>query len=140
MHIEIIYTKTDIINNLKTDKEKKEDLYNIIDRYIKDDFKAAISEMGILSEYIAKEVAKKFIKKKPKDFRVAINSLVNKKMSGRVKINYNYIGSLLWPLYYVRNEKSHPYHRIEFNKNTSNLCFSNLSELICYLSSNKVRF
>ena len=100
----------------------------------------SISDMSILSEYIAKEIAKKITKKEPKDFRASVNALVNKKMSGRVKINYNYIGSLLWPLYYVRNEKSHPYHRIEFDKNTSDLCFKNLSELIRYLSSNKVRF
>ena len=140
MYIEIFYIKTELIENLKTDKEKKKDLYQIIDRYIKDDFNAAISDMGILSEYIATEIARKIIKKKPKDFRTAINSLVNKNLSGRVKINYNYIGSLLWPLYYVRNQKSHPYHKIEFNRNTSDLCFANLSEVITFLSINKVRF
>jgi hypothetical protein len=61
-------------------------------------------------------------------------------MSGHVMINDNYIGSLLWPLYNVRNEKFHPYHKIKFNKDSSDVCFSKLGELIRYLSENKIKF
>lgn len=61
-------------------------------------------------------------------------------MSKQTKINYNYIGSLLWPLYYVRNQKLHPYHKINFNRNTADLCFTNLSEIMRYLSEDGIRF
>ncbi len=84
-------------------------------------------------------MAKK-LKKNPKNFRAAINILVSLKMLEHTKINYNYIGSLLWPLYYVRNQKLHPYHKIEFNKYTMDLCFENLNGIIRYLSLKQIRF
>ena len=139
LFLELTYIRDDLIDNLKTSKEKKEDLYLIIERYLNDDFKGAISDISIFGEYIAKEIAKK-TNKLIKDFRTALNILVNVKMSKQTKINYNYIGSLLWPLYYVRNQKLHPYHKINFNGNTADLCFTNLSEIMRYLSENGVKF
>ena len=139
LSLELTYIRDDLIDNLKTSKEKKGDLYQIIDRYLNDDFKGAISDISIFGEYIAKEIAKK-TNNKIKDFRNALNILVSFNMSKQTKINYNYIGSLLWPLYYVRNQKLHPYHEINFNGNTADICFTNLSEIIRYLSENGIRF
>ena len=137
--LELTSVDNNIINNLNTSIEKKEELYSIIDRYLKDDFKSAISEISIFGEYIAKELVKK-LKKNPKSFRTALNILVSFNMSKNTKINYNYIGSLLWPIHYIRNQKLHPYHKIKFNKSTMDLCFENLSEIIRYLSSSGIKF
>ena len=59
LFLELTYIRDDLIDNLKTSNEKKEDLYLIIDRYLNDDFKGAISDISIFGEYIAKEIAKK---------------------------------------------------------------------------------
>lgn len=61
LFLELTYIRDDLIDNLKTSKEKKKDLYLIIDRYLNDDFKGAISDISIFGEYIAKEIAKKLI-------------------------------------------------------------------------------
>ena len=61
-------------------------------------------------------------------------------MKKNAKINYPFIGALLWPLYYVRNQKLHPYSEIEFDKSLCITLLRNLSEIINYLSRNQFKF
>ena len=66
--------------------------------------------MCIFGEFIAKELANK-IEKKERDFNGAINTLTHYNLSEKTKINYNFFGSLLAPIYFVRNQKLHPYSK-----------------------------
>lgn len=137
--IEIRKVNLDKVEKLKTKLEKKQEIYKIIDRYLKEDYIGALSDIGVFAEYIAFEIARKVIKKS-KNFRSAVDHLCHYKASKKTKINYNYIGSLLWPLYYVRNQKSHAYPLIELNEEVSFTIFTVFSEIIRYLSENEINF
>ena len=114
--------------------------------------------MSILGEFIAKELANK-IEKKDRDFRGAINTLTNYKISEKKdrdfrgaidtltihkiyekkKINYKFFGSLITPIYFVRNQKLHPYSTIDFDKSLSEMLFINLSRVIDNLHENQIK-
>ncbi len=129
------------ISDLKTSEQNKKNLLKLMDKFVKKDYEGVITDVGILGEHIATELYKKIKKnKKPKDFRTAVNSLVNISMSSRMKINYNYIGSLIWPIYYMRNEKSHPEPLIEFKWEEADICMRNLRKIIDVLSAANVKF
>ncbi len=141
----IIYTNILKINNklvdsLNTSTKRRKELYDIIDRFIKEDYKGTVGDIGIYGEYIARELAKKAKKKKFKDFRSAVEALTHHEMSQSSKINYVYIGSLLWPIYYIRNEKLHPYQKIEFNEDLAWFTIKCLTEIIKYLGVNNIPF
>ena len=138
LYIELTKIESKTIDNLKMSQIRKEELIRIIDTYIKDDFENAINNICIFGEFITKELAKK-IKNQKVDFRNAINSLNNYKMTEKTKINYNYLGSILYPIYYIRNQKLHPYSKIEFDRNIADLIFSSLSRAIDYLSENQIK-
>lgn len=137
--VEIIEIKVDMIESLKADPTIKQNIYEVIDKYLNDDFEGAITKAGIIGEHIAKELAKK-TKKIPRDFHTSVNILTNHKMTSRTKINYNYLGSLLWLIYYIRNEKSHPNPKIEFDKSTSDIVIQNFSTIIKYLVKEQKHF
>ena len=136
--IEIKKINNKLLDNLKVKSDKLQELYKLIDRYLNDDYIGIIADIGVFAEYIALEITKK-INKKTFNFRTAVNNLCNYQMSKKTKINYNYLGSLLWPLYYIRNQKSHPYPLIEFNKYLSSTLFSILSEIIRYISEKGIQ-
>lgn len=81
----------------------------------------------------------KKLKKKNLDFRTAINVITNYKMTEKTKINYNYLGSLLFPIHYIRNQKLQPYSKIEFDEFVAELLFINLSRIIDYIWENKIK-
>ncbi len=136
----ILVIDNKLIDSLNTNTKRKKELYDIIDRFVKEDYKGTIGDIGIFGEYIAREFAKKAKKKKFKDFGSAVEALTHHKMSQSSKINYVYIGSLLWPLYYIRNEKLHPYQKIEFNKDLAEVTIKCLAEIIKYLGVNNIPF
>ncbi len=140
LDIEIIEFDSKIIDSMNTKPQIKEDIYDLVDKYLSDDFKGAISEIGTIGEYIAREFAEKIHNKKVGNFRTALNILTNEKKLARKKINYFYLGSLLWPIYYIRNQKSHPYHKIEFDKSTAKIAMENLSSILNYLAKTKFKF
>lgn len=128
------------INNLQTSEKKKKDLFEIIDSFLNENFKNCINEISVFGEYIAREFAKKLKRETFANFGSAVNALSQHKMKKRGKINYSFIGALLWPLYYVRNQKLHPYSEIEFKKSLCITLLRNLSEIINYLSQNQFKF
>ncbi len=136
---EIYAIRNAIIEKLKTNLKIKQLIYDLLDRYFNDDFDAAITKIGIIGEHIAMELVKK-TELAPSNFRDAINKLTNYPLIKQKKINYSYIGSLLWPIYYIRNEKSHPNPNIEFNKSVAEMTIKNLSTIIDYLAEAKIRF
>jgi len=136
--IEIKRINNELINNLNINSDKKQELYTLIKRYLNDDFIGAITDISNFSEYIALVIANK-TGKSPSDFRSAVNILCNYDITRKSKINYNYVGSLLWPLYYIRNQKSHAYPLIEFNKYIALTTFIVFSEIIRYVSKNKIK-
>jgi len=136
--IEIKKINNELLDNLKVKSDKLHELYKLIDRFLNDDYIGIIADIGVFAEYIALEITKK-INKKPSNFRTAVNNLCNYQISKKTKINYNYLGSLLWPLYYIRNQKSHAYPLIEFNKYLSSTLFSILSEIIRYISEKGIQ-
>lgn len=140
LDIEIIEFDSKIIDSMNTKPQIKEDIYDLVNKYLSDDFKGAINEIGTIGEYIAREFAEKIHNKKVGNFRTALNILTNEKKLTRKKINYFYLGSLLWPIYYIRNQKSHPYHKIEFDKSTAKIAMENLSSILNYLAKTKFKF
>ncbi len=60
-------------------------------------------------------------------------------MTEKTKINYNYLGSVLYPLYYIRNQKLHPYSKINFDESIAELLFTNLSMIIDFLNDNRIK-
>ena len=153
--VELIEIKKNIINELNLEQTRKNELFKIIDSYIKEDYDDAINKMSILGEFIAKELANK-IEKKDRDFKSAINTLTNykiyeKKDRGAIdtltiykiyekkKINYNFFGSLITPIYFVRNQKLHPYSKLDFDKSLSEMLFINLSRVIDNLHENQIK-
>lgn len=134
--LEIIEIQDFFIEPLKCSEERKNDLKKIINSYLKpesDDYTGGIEKICIFGEYLAKEFAKKAKGKSFKEYRAAVNALCNHKMSKRSKINYPYIGSLLWPLYYVRNQKLHPYSIIIFNRRLAETMLSILTQILHYI-------
>ncbi len=138
--IELYKINTDMVDKLKTTFVKKKEIHEIIKRYLREDYLGALSDIGILAEYIAFAFDKKLKDKNCNDFRSAVNKLCNFKPSNKTKINYNYVGSLLWPLYYVRNQKSHAYPLIELNDRVASTIFTVFSEMIRYLSVSEIHF
>ncbi len=139
VEIDILEIRTDLIKALNISNEKKEQLFKMIDFYLKSDFQSALNILCILSEYIARELALKAKKKRFKDFRSAVEALIHVKEKRRTKINYIYMGSLLYPIYYIRNQKLHPYHRIEFNESTARIVLYNISEVFEHLIEKNIR-
>ena len=129
-----------LIDSLVTSTNRRKELYDIIDRFVNEDYKGTVGDVGIFGEYIAREFAKKAKRKNYKDFGSAVDALTHHKMSQRSKINYVYIGSLLWPLYYIRNQKLHPYQKIEFNAELAEFTIKCLAEIIKYLGVNNIPF
>ncbi len=128
----------DLIDTLQTSTQRKTELIKLTQRFLTQDYQGAIKEAGIFGEYIAKEFLKK-LKKKFTNFKSAIDCLTNLPKTSRSKINYNYIGNLLHPIYYIRNEAMHPNPEISLNKNTASVVLKNLSGLIKYISINKIK-
>ncbi|MBA7483636.1 hypothetical protein ES707_19153 [subsurface metagenome] len=128
----------DLINTLLTSTQRKTELIDLTHRFLTQDYQGAIKEAGIFGEYIAKEFLKK-LKKQFTNFNSAIKCLTNFKKTSRSKINYNYIGNLLHPIYYVRNEAMHPDPEISLNEITASIVLKNLSGLIKYISINQIK-
>lgn len=137
---EIIEIQAYTIKNLRINDIKKKNLFDIIDHFLNGKYKSCINEISIFGEYIAREFAKKLKGKIFTDFGSAVEALSRHKMRKRGKINYTFIGALLWPLYYIRNQKLHPYSKLEFNESLCITLLSNLSEIIKYLSQNQFKF
>ncbi len=139
VEIDILEIRTDLIELLNISNENKKLLFEMIDFYLKSDFKSVLNIICILSEYIARELAQKAMKVKFKDFGSAINALVHVKKKRRTKFNYIYMGSLLYPIYYIRNQKLHPYHRIEFNESKARIVLYNISEVFEHLIEKNIK-
>ena len=60
-------------------------------------------------------------------------------MSAKTKINYNYLGSVLYPIYYIRNQTLHPYSKINIDESIANLLFTNLSSIVDYLDEYQIK-
>ncbi|KKM67408.1 hypothetical protein LCGC14_1471400 [marine sediment metagenome] len=105
---------------------------------MQDDYENAINNICIFGEFVAKELSKK-INKKNVDFKTAMNLINNYKMKANTKINYNFLGSVLYPIYYCRNQKLHPYSKIDIDEFLAELLFTNLSSIIDYLEENKIK-
>lgn len=133
VEMEILEIRADLINPLKISEENKKQLFKMIDFYLNEDFKSALNIMSILSEFFARELAQKAKKKKFNDFGSAVEALVHIDKNRRTKINYIYLGSLLYPIYYIRNQKLHPYHQIEFDESTARMVLFNISELFKHI-------
>jgi len=140
LKIEIIEFIYKIIDALNTNPQKKNEIYELADKYLTADFKGAINEIGVIGEYIAREFAKKIHNRQVRNFRTALNILINENEIRRKRTNYLYLGSLLWPIYYIRNQKSHPYHKIEFNESTAKIAMENLSAILKYLAKTQFKF
>ena len=128
----------DLIDTLLTSTQRKTELIDLTHRFLTQDFQGAIKEAGIFGEYIAKELLKK-LKKKFTNFNSAFKCLTNLPKTSRSKINYNYIGNLLHPIHYVRNEAMHPNPKISLNEITASIVLKNLSGLIEYISINQIK-
>jgi hypothetical protein len=139
INIEIYQIKNEVIENLNTNPTKKHELFDIIDRFLNEDYRGALNEIAKLAEYIAYEIAKK-VKENISNLNSAVNTLCSLKGSNKEKINYKYLGSLLWPLYYIRNQQLHAYPEIEINHLVAKTAFSILSEIVRYLSKNNIKF
>lgn len=138
VNIEVTKIYDDVIGGLNLSTIRKEELNKIITNYLFEDYEEAIDKICVFGEYLARELAKK-IKKRNMDFKTSINTLFNYPMSERTKINYNYLGSLLSPIYYIRNQKLHPYSKINIDENVAELLFVNLSNIINYLYENQIK-
>jgi len=64
LDIEIIEFDSKLIDSLNTNPKIKEEIYELVDKYLIDDFKGAINEIGIIGEYIAREFSEKIYNKK----------------------------------------------------------------------------
>jgi len=135
--IELVEIEKNIIENLNLTQTRKTELYKIIDSYLKEDYEEAINKICIFGEFIAKELANK-IEKKNRDFNGAINTLIHYNLSEKTKIHYNFFGSLLTPIYFVRNQKLHPYSKLDFDISLSEMLFINLSRIIDNLNENQI--
>jgi len=139
--VEIFQINDDLIDILKCDEERKEKLKIIINHYLNPSnvyYDSLINEVCIYGEYLAREFAKKAKNQIFKDFKSAVDALMNYKEETDIK--YNYIGSLLYPIYYARNQKLHPYPDVEFYKSYAETLFANLSEIIIYLTEYEIGF
>ncbi len=128
-----------LIESLKTSKEKKNQLIYIADQYLKENYRPVIAEVGKFGEYLTKVFLKK-IKKRFSNFKSGVNSLANYIPKGKAKINYNFIGNMLYPIYYFRNQASHPDPIIPLDEKTATVCIENLSCILQYLSKSQVKF
>ncbi len=131
------------IDPLNCSEERKEELRSIINNYLNpvdDDYSGVIEKISIFGEYLAKEFAKKACKRQIRQYRDAVNLLCSYKMTKNTKINYPYMGSLLWSLYYVRNQKLHPYSIIQFDKRLAETLLSILTQILHYTVDKKCRF
>lgn len=128
----------DLIDTLLTSTQRKTELIDLTHRFLTQDYQGAIKEAGIFGEYIAKELLKK-LKKQFTNFNSAVKCLTNLPKTSRSKINYNYIGNLLHPIHYIRNEAMHPNPKISLNEITASIVLKNLSGLIKYISINQIK-
>jgi hypothetical protein len=140
VNLQIYSIKVLSINNLQTSEKKKKELFEIIDHFLKENYKNCINEISVFGEYIAREFARKLKKQTFSDFGSAVDALSHHKMNKKGKVSYSFIGAMLWPLYYVRNQKLHPYSEIDFNKSLCLTLLRNLTEIINYLSQNQFKF
>ena len=69
-----------------------------------------------------------------------MNALANYTPKGKTKINYNLIGNMLYPIYYFRNQASHPDPIIPLDEKIATVCVVNLSYILQYLSKNQIKF
>ena len=130
---------TNLLESLKTSKEKIDLLYYIAEQYLREDYKPVITEIGKFGEYLTKTFLKK-IKCKFSNFKPGVDFLANYKPKGTTKINYNFIGNMLYPIYYFRNQASHPDPIIPLDEKTATACIENLSCILQYLSKNQIKF
>jgi hypothetical protein len=136
-----IFHINDLVECLNCAEERKEKLKIIINHYLNPSniyYDSLINEVCIYGEFIAREFAKKAKSQTFKDFKSAVDALMNHKE--KTDINYNYIGSLLYPIYYARIQKLHPYPKVEFYKSYAETLFANLSEIIIYLVEYEFEF
>lgn len=136
--IEVDEIKNNLINALKISHDRKDELFNLIYSFLNEEYEETINKISIFGEFVTIELASK-IKNKKLGFKNAIETLTHHKISERAKINYNYLGFLLSPIYYIRNQKLHPYSKFTFDKSIAELLFTNLSRVIEYLSMNQIK-
>ena len=141
-HINIYSINKLRINKLKFPSNQKRTLKGIIYNFIshKIGYRQVINEISILGEYIARELASKLKGRPFLDFGTAIDALSHHKMKKQGKINYTFLGALLWPLYYIRNQALHPYHKIGFSSHLAETLLHNLIEIVDYLIAKKISF
>ncbi len=136
--IEIFEIKMKFIDSLNTSKKNKNEILQINIRYLLKNYKDALIRIGTLGEAIAKELMRK-LKIPWKDFRGAINALVHKDIT-RSRINYQYLGHLLSPLYYIRNQTHHSEPKIEINETVAEFAIKNLTLILEHIYDKNIRF
>ncbi|MBA7694885.1 hypothetical protein ES703_103500 [subsurface metagenome] len=136
--IEMIQYNHSIVTNLKIEDDKRIWILKAVENYAKDNYRKSINCICLFSEYIAEILASKRSKKKIKNFREAVNILCNMRMSRKTRINYNFLGALLWPIYYVRNQLAHPHPKIAFDKSLTEMLLENLTQIVKYLANKKI--
>lgn len=128
-----------LIESLKTTKEHINHLMNIGDLYLYGNFRQTIIEVGKFGEYLTRQFVKK-LKKKYSTFKSGVDCLSNHRPKGNSRINYNFIGNMLYPIYYFRNQASHPEPEISLDKTTALVSLENLSYILRYISINQIKF
>jgi len=139
VYLEKSYLDNHLIDSLKTTKENKNQLIYIGELFLKESFRPVIAEIGKFGEYLTKQFVKK-LKQKFSTFKSGVNSLANYKTTGKTKINYTFIGNMLYPIYYLRNQASHPEPEIPLEKKTALVSIENLSYILRYISRNQIKF
>jgi hypothetical protein len=134
---EITAFSSSMMNALKIGNEKRINLRKAVELYVKDKYRDSINIIGNIGELIAKSLALK-ITDNVKHFRDALNKLSNEEKTQRKKINYLFLASQLWSIYYIRNEQAHPNPKIYFDKSINRTLLKNLEQVIKYLASNKI--
>ena len=135
--IEFIQYNHSIVHNLKIEDNKRIQILKAVESYARDKYRESINYICLFSEDIARIFASK-TGKKFKNFRGAVNILCNPEMSRKKKINYNFLGALLWPIYYVRNQQAHSHPKIAFDKSLTEMLLENLTQIVKYLANKKI--
>jgi hypothetical protein len=139
VYLEKSYLDNHLIDSLKAKKENKNQLIYIGELFLQESFRPVIAEIGKFGEYLTKQFVKK-LKRRFSTFYSGVNSLANYKPKGKTKINYNFIGNMLYPICYLRNQASHPDPQIPLGKKAALVSIENLSHILRYISQNQIKF
>jgi len=144
LNIKIVEINSENLEILKLSNEKIEEVITIIEKYYNGNEMDTTRDICVYSEFITQKLIEKIEKKKVvgMKFQNMVNKLCNIEKE-KYKYNYSYLGSMLYPIYFLRNELQHGIQQnknIEINKNHTQIIFNLFIEILKYLAKEQISF